>query len=77
MLVPQALDDGAIRHTFLEAVSGLDDTALRVVHLAISRAVALQSSGRGGDADALLLGLLRLIDDEPSPGPGLSANPLA
>jgi hypothetical protein len=64
MIIPLALEDGSTRHAFLEAITGLDETALRVVHLAISRAVALQSAGREADADAMLLGLLRLMDKE-------------
>ncbi len=45
---------------FADALSGLGPIELRVVHLAMNRAALLEAQGRGAEADALLLGLLRI-----------------
>jgi hypothetical protein len=61
--VTAACDD--VSEAFFAALEGLGPVDLRVLYLAMSRAASLEAAGRGADADTLLLGLLRLVQEEP------------
>lgn len=52
---------------FAEALSHLGPIELRILHLALSRVTDLQSAGRGAEADALLLRLLHIVQDDQAP----------
>ncbi|WP_428150828.1 hypothetical protein [Brevundimonas sp.] len=52
---------------FAEALSHLGPVEMRILHLTLSRVAGLQRSGRGAEADALLLGLLRIVRDDQAP----------
>lgn len=54
-----------VEEAFAEALKGLGPADLSVLHLAMVQAAALQTAGHGRQADALLLGLLGILRDEP------------
>jgi hypothetical protein len=62
-LVVTSVGEG-IDGTFFAALDDLGPTDLRILHLAMARATALEAAGRGAEADTLLLGLLRIVQDE-------------
>lgn len=52
-----------VSDAFFSALAGLGPVDLRVMHLAMNRVASLEANGQGGEADILLLRLLRIIED--------------